>query len=869
MDSFGFPCIGASESGVAGLRLTGSIPDDYHILQFGIKEEDRKSTGVHDNQLNGEWIEQFREVQQAMRDLSCSEAFMESTWRTVAAILEAGNISFVDVDTAEGVDAAVANTEQCALAAELMGVSPELLATTITKRTMTTRGETYHISLKAVDATHARNALCKTMYSSLFSSIVNYLNTCIAGSVSAMNEDLRNTLTSIGVLDIFGYESFELNSFEQLLINYANESLQCTFNQQVFLAELRLFESEQVQTSITIDDCPSNVGCVSLIAGKAPICSVLGTLQAVGQVPNGSDELFCENLHRGIAEQKDPEISRYFPKVHPKDKQRQFKISHFAGAVTYTVGERGNNVWVDKNNDDIPVGIGAMLRSSSQEVVRGLATESAVTKSLRRTSIVKKTVASEFSHSMTELHATLTSSQCVFIRCIKPNFSLKPGVFDDMLVLNQVRCLGLVQVCAVMKVGFPTRITFAELKSAVHPILSEVEDMFRNESEEVFISCLLWAFDVPEDVYHLGATRVFFKSGQLDTLDGILSTNFAERKGYMVDRLKHALAARAAAKEIIDTLVETSQELEGSMESSKMRVEPLVAAAGAVNDAMNALSEMMCSSKNKVSAAQTALTHAEAALHDVTVNGQGLESYAEFATVQALIDMANAKMRTTDDLWTSIDESADALETFCGEGAELALSTLVNQTVEEVKAIEELMVACKELIRTTELLSYRCPLTTIDDKAEECENKLAVIKYRLKKANADMDEKHSRATFLRDEISGMQSRDVDTKSNCANAVALAAEIEELCKSIRNATNECRNKIALDEMERARLEEAAREREAIERNKREEAERQAEEERRREVEAELAEVRMMLRYGICSLSYAMGGCYINRRDVKRK
>ncbi|CAE7377670.1 myoI, partial [Symbiodinium microadriaticum] len=162
----------ASDSGVSGLRLTGAIPEDYHILQFGIGD-DAKGGGssVYEKQLNGEWLEQFQEVQQAMRDLSCNEAFMENTWRTVAAILETGNIRFVDVDTAEGVDATVENAEQCALAAELMGVTPATLAETMTKRTMTTRGETYHISLKALDATHARNALCKTMYSSLFSSI--------------------------------------------------------------------------------------------------------------------------------------------------------------------------------------------------------------------------------------------------------------------------------------------------------------------------------------------------------------------------------------------------------------------------------------------------------------------------------------------------------------------------------------------------------------------------------------------------------------------------------------------------------------------------------------------------------------------------
>ena len=238
----------ASEGSTTGMKMTGAIPEDYRILQEGIEGEmGCNGSSFYDSMLSKEWLEQFREVQDAMRGLQCSDEFMENTWRTVAAILETGNITFTDVDTAEGVDATVENDAQCALAAELMGVTGETLATTMTKRTMTTRGETFVISLKAADANHAKNALCKTMYSSMFSSIVHYLNGCIDGNISGMDEDRRATLTSIGVLDIFGYESFELNSFEQLLINFANESLQCTFNQQVFLAELRLFEAEQVK----------------------------------------------------------------------------------------------------------------------------------------------------------------------------------------------------------------------------------------------------------------------------------------------------------------------------------------------------------------------------------------------------------------------------------------------------------------------------------------------------------------------------------------------------------------------------------------------------------------------------------------------
>lgn len=833
--------LGANENSTAGLALTGSIPENYKILQDGITPDTSRKGSAYESMLSGEWLEQFREVQDALQSLSCSDEFVKNTWRTVASILETGNIDFIDVDSAEGINAAVQNMHQCALAAELLGVSAEALASTLTQRSMTTRGETFLISLKSIDAVHARNALCKTIYSSLFSSIVHYLNDCISGSVRDMSEDVRSSLTSIGVLDIFGYESFQTNSFEQLLINYANESLQCTFNQQVFLSELRLFESEQVKTTVSSAECPSNEGCVTLIAGKPPICSVFATLQAVGQVPNASDELFCETLHRGVQDAKDPEISKYFAKVHPKDKQRTFKINHFAGVVTYTVGERGKNIWVDKNNDDIPVGITAMLKSSSVGEVRSLASEAAVAKTMRRTSIVKRTVASEFSVSMTELHDTLTASQCVFIRCIKPNFYLKPGVFDDSLVLNQIRCLGLVQVCAVMKVGFPTRITFSELKQTVNPILAEVEQMFKNETEEVFIACLLWAFDVPDDVYHLGRSRVFFKSGQLDVLDSILSADYADNKEKIFERLKQALAARGEAKEIMDSLYETSRELDVSLASCKLKVEPLVTAATAVNESLGTLDYDVRQSKAKVAELQGVLSHASSSLDDVTVNGEDLEAYPEYAAVKEILETANTKLRAADEIWSRVDEISGELEDYCGQGIDLTLSQSVSDSCEDVRAIEVLVVDTHELVHAAELLSHRCPLETIDDKAEECENKLAVVKYRLKKAGADLNERQARVVFLQGEVQAMSCRNGELADMCDNATALAIEVEELCKAIRVATDDARNRITMDEQEKAFNRESARLREDDERRKRVEAERAEEAERKRLLEAELLEV----------------------------
>jgi myosin heavy subunit len=161
-------------------------------------------------------VDQFREVESSMRTLGYSEDKIASSWSVIAAILELGNVHFVDVDTSEGKSANVSNPAHCTIAAQLLGVGVEALVAVLTKRTMKTAGEVYTISLNAQDATQAKNALCKALYANMFSEIVASINLSLGQNGAAVAG--RN---SIGVLDIFGFESFQRNELQQLLINYA------------------------------------------------------------------------------------------------------------------------------------------------------------------------------------------------------------------------------------------------------------------------------------------------------------------------------------------------------------------------------------------------------------------------------------------------------------------------------------------------------------------------------------------------------------------------------------------------------------------------------------------------------------------------
>lgn len=159
-------------------------------------------------------VDSFLEVENALRVLQLPEPAIASVWNTLAAILEIGNIEFIDEETPQGAVARIQNFQQCELSAQLLSVTPESLKKCLTQRVMTARGETYTISFFSKDAQNARNAICKALYSALFSSLVNTINDALAENMSSAD---HSHLNSIGVLDIFGFESFQHNEFEQVL----------------------------------------------------------------------------------------------------------------------------------------------------------------------------------------------------------------------------------------------------------------------------------------------------------------------------------------------------------------------------------------------------------------------------------------------------------------------------------------------------------------------------------------------------------------------------------------------------------------------------------------------------------------------------
>jgi len=484
----------------------------------------------------------FIDTRKAMSDIGMNDEVIDSIFRIVAAVLLLGNMDFVDEDEPSGFVAVLGRSETSRHALEklcfLLGFAfdpdepDNAFVHLFTKKRIKQGSE---VIIKGIEAKHARDA-CDAVAKALFARLFNYIVDQI--NVSIIERGTEDDIAIIGVLDIFGFESFARNDFEQLLINYTNESLQATFNEQIFQSEAALYKREQLvlESGDAMKLPEGNSECMDLLEGgssKSP--GVLLMIDQQGKLPQPKDSKLNDALHKSHAK------SKAFGKVHPRDLDRNFIIIHYAGPVKYTVGS-----FLSKNADQLPKEVDEFFTGSTSPVVPVIwgstgfksikeAGAKSVKSSRKGTSIVTK-----FRAQIIELKDYLDSTRCSFIRCVKPNPFLTRDDsnnewFNRRYVTSQLKALSILQTAEVLKNGFPTRIAYEELTDTYSTILPDTAlNSWRGlggGSVSAFIAALFWAFEIPSDAYKLGLTKVFFKSGKLTELDGILNAATRWRNG--------------------------------------------------------------------------------------------------------------------------------------------------------------------------------------------------------------------------------------------------------------------------------------------------------------------------------------------------
>jgi len=348
----------------------------------------------------------FLELEEAMHVAGFTEVNRLDIFRVLSGVLHLGNTVFDDEDAKEGAVAIIKDVGYSAVtcASDCLGIEEAQLRKLLLERYVKTREGVIVVRRNRNEATSIRDAIAKTLYCNLFQYLINNLNEYLGG-------DAMPSMPFIGVLDIFGFETFQVNSFEQLLINFANESLQNTFNEKIFDAELKLFKQEGMITQETMQRPPDNHETIALLAGKLRSRkednqSLLVQIDIESREPQASDSKMLRKLHATFG--KHPS----FPRVHPRDANHMFQIAHFAGCVKYTV-----DGFIEKNNDQLPSEAATVFSTSSVQAVNGFfhADDTGSKKKVLR-SVVKN-----FRSQIVQLVETLENTECSFIRCVKPN----------------------------------------------------------------------------------------------------------------------------------------------------------------------------------------------------------------------------------------------------------------------------------------------------------------------------------------------------------------------------------------------------------------------------------------------------------------
>ncbi|KAG4197582.1 hypothetical protein ERO13_A05G032500v2 [Gossypium hirsutum] len=424
----------------------------------------------------------------AMDIVGISEEEQEAIFCVVAAILHLGNIEFAK---GADVDSSVIKDEKSRfhlnMTAELLKCDIKSLENALIKRVMVTPEEIITRTLDPVAAVGSRDALSKTIYSRLFDWLVDKINFSIGQD--------PNSKQLIGVLDIYGFESFKLNSFEQFCINFTNEKLQQHFNQHVFKMEQEEYTKEEINWSYI--EFVDNQDVLDLIEKKPG--GIIALLDEACMFPKSTHETFAQKLFQTFKNNK-----RF---IKPKLSRTSFTISHYAGEVTYLA-----DLFLDKNKDYVVAEHQDLLTASKCSFVASLfpppAEESS--KSSKFSSI-----GSRFKLQLQSLMETLNSTEPHYIRCVKPNNVLKPAIFENANIIQQLRCGGVLEAIRISCAGYPTRRTFYEFLHRFGVLAPEI--LAGNHDDKVACQMILDKMGLKG--YQIGKTKVFLRAGQMAELD--------------------------------------------------------------------------------------------------------------------------------------------------------------------------------------------------------------------------------------------------------------------------------------------------------------------------------------------------------------
>uniref|UniRef100_A0A8C9ZMW0 non-specific serine/threonine protein kinase n=1 Tax=Sander lucioperca TaxID=283035 RepID=A0A8C9ZMW0_SANLU len=456
--------------------------------------------------------EQFDAVEQCFKVIGFTLEELGSVYSTLAAILNSGDIEFSPVASEHQTDKSnISNISVLENVASLLCIRSDELQEALTSHCVVARGETIVRPNTVEKAAEVRDAMGKALYGRLFSWIVNRINALLRPD-SHPGEDDKGF--NIGILDIFGFENFKKNSFEQLCINIANEQIQFYFNQHIFAWEQDEYLNEEVDARMI--EYEDNRHLLDLFLQKP--MGMLSLLDEESRFPQATDQTLVEKFGDNL---KTKSFWR------PKRVDLGFGIHHYAGKVIYNAAG-----FLAKNRDLLPADIILLLRSSENELVRKLVTHPLTKTALcllvqpaepadrpshprETTNMRTQTVASYFRYSLMDLLSKMVAGQPHFVRCIKPNNDRQASKFDREKVLVQLRYTGVLETAKIRRQGYSHRIPFANFMKRYYILAFHAHE----EPAVTQETCSAVLEKAKLENWAMGKTKVFLKYYHVEHLN--------------------------------------------------------------------------------------------------------------------------------------------------------------------------------------------------------------------------------------------------------------------------------------------------------------------------------------------------------------
>lgn len=438
-------------------------------------------------------------------------------FRIVAAILHIGNIT---ITSTRADDAVMPDPSQAERVCHLLGISASDFSKAVLRPRVLAGREWVSQARTRQQALDELSALCKTLYEKSFGQLVDRVNRAL---------DRPSSKSSfIGVLDIAGFEIFETNAYEQLLINYTNEKLQQFFNHHMFVLEQEEYAREGIEwdyVNFGLDLQPT----IDLIEISGAAIGILSCLDEECIMPKATDFTFTHKLNQLWAgellpgEQSHPGRNKY----EPSRFEQGFIVQHYAGKVEYRT-----DGWLEKNKDPLNDNVTRVLAASSERYVSSLFADYAdpvshVSSAISSLTLGKKrgikkgafrTVGQRHKEQLASLMAQLQATQPHFVRCIVPNNLKKPGRVDVPLILDQLRCNGVLEGIRIARLGYPNRLPFVEFRQRYEVLTPGIIPRGYMDGRKACLR-MVDALELDKSIYRVGTAKIFFKAGVLAELE--------------------------------------------------------------------------------------------------------------------------------------------------------------------------------------------------------------------------------------------------------------------------------------------------------------------------------------------------------------